>query len=177
MCNYDVRKTQCKKLLVSQTSRTYDSRAVTRFITDSLISCWYGTPWDYNGCTTSPGEGKIACGYFITTTLQDAGLGINRIKMAQCPSSELIRAVCSGIKTYSNRPIEYFVSEIKKSGEGLYIAGLDFHTGFIYYDGTEVYFIHSSYYGAKCVVKEKAMECAVLKNSKLRMTGKINFSK
>lgn len=176
-CNYASRKIRCKKLLTGlRTNRMYDTGTITRFITDSLLSCWYGTRWDYNGCTTIPGEGKIACGYFITTTLQDAGLTINRIKMAQCPSSQLIRSVCSGIRIYSNTSIEDFVNDIKKSGDGLYIAGLDFHTGFIYYDGHEVYFIHSSFYGTKCVVKEKAIECAVLKNSKLKMTGRINFN-
>ena len=28
---------------------------------DSLIPFWYGTPWDYNGISQKPGNGKIAC--------------------------------------------------------------------------------------------------------------------
>lgn len=73
--------------------------------------------------------------------------------------------------------MDHFLSEIKKSGYGLYIAGLDFHTGFIYNDGKEVYFSHSGYYGSKCVVKEKAIECVVLGNSQLKMIGTVNFEK
>ena len=178
-CDYGSRKEQCKKLLAAfnQAPSKNKSNRLTSFFTDSLLQCWYGTPWDFNGCTTAPQQGKIACGYFITTTLQDAGVAINRIKMAQCPSSKLIQTVCLEIKTYSNKPIEYFINEIKKSGYGLYLAGLDFHTCFIYNDGQDVYFIHASYYATKCVVKEKAIDCAVLQNSKLRITGKVNFNK
>src|SRR5688572_15466983 len=41
---------------------------------------WTGTPWDFNGVTRKPGEGKIACGYFITNTLTDLGFTLERIK-------------------------------------------------------------------------------------------------
>lgn len=46
---------------------------ISRIIIDSLMPCWYGTPWDFNGCTTEPGKGSIACGYFVSTVLRDAG--------------------------------------------------------------------------------------------------------
>ena len=176
-CDYEKRKLGCRKLLATynDSKKMSDGKQLQIYFADSLLPCWYGTPWDYNGMSLSPAKGNIACGYFITTTLMHAGLAVNRIKMAQCPSSELIRSVCTGIKIYSNKPVAELINQVKKDGMGLYIAGLDFHTGFIWYDGSEVYFIHASYYGSKCVVREKAAGCAVLTNSKLKMTGKVNF--
>jgi len=68
-----------------------------------------------------------------------------------------------------------FITHIKKSGFGLYIVGLDNHTGFVYNDGNEVFFIHSSYASPKCVVKEVAMQSSVLYYSKYRVVGKLKF--
>ena len=175
-CDYEKSKQRCKTLFTKYNQTKAGYLPLQVYFADSLLPCWYGTAWDYNGTTTEPANGKIACGYFITTTLQHAGVDINRVRMAQCPSSELIHSVCNDIKTYSNRPIEEVISNIKEKGEGLYIAGLDFHTGFIFYDGAEVYFIHASFYGKKCVVNEKAADCAVLRNSKYRVTGKVKFT-
>jgi hypothetical protein len=107
--------------------------------------------------------------------LQDIGVRINRIKLAQYPSSILIEKTCFNISRYSNKPIQHFVNEIKAKGSELYITGLDNHTGFIWNDGIDVYFIHSSYYFPKAVVKEKAIESISLKNSRFRMIGKIDF--
>jgi hypothetical protein len=137
--------------------------------------CWYGTNWDFNGTTRQPQKGSIACGYFVTTVLEDIGIKLNRIRLAQCASSILIEHTCSNISSYSNKPLQHFVSQIKAKGPGLYITGLDNHTGFIYNDGRGVYFIHSSYYTPKAVIKERAIESPVLGNSKLRMIGKVNF--
>ncbi|RYD70663.1 MAG: hypothetical protein EOP53_25020, partial [Sphingobacteriales bacterium] len=52
-------------------------------ISKKMPGYWDGTVWDFNGTTRKPGEGSIACGYFITTILEDIGLKISRIKMAQ----------------------------------------------------------------------------------------------
>lgn len=177
VCDYEQRKSRCKNLFTryNQSKNGKQLQELQLYFADSLLPCWYGTAWDYNGTATVPSNGKIACGYFITTTLQHAGLSINRIEMAQCPSSKLIRSVCTGIKIYSNKPVEELIGQVIQSGAGLYIAGLDYHTGFIWYDGKEVYFIHAGFYGRKCVIKEKAIDCTVLKNSKLKMTGKVNF--
>lgn len=176
-CDYEQRKAHCKNLFsrYNQSKEEKQLEELQVYFADSLLPCWYGTAWDYNGTATAPSTGKIACGYFITTTLQHAGLSINRVKMAQCPSSKLIRSVCRDIKMYSNKPVEALIAQVIQSGTGLYIAGLDYHTGFIWYDGEEVYFIHAGFYGRKCVIKEKAIDCTVLTNSKLKMTGKVNF--
>jgi hypothetical protein len=150
---------------------------IKSLIVDSLIPCWYGTAWDFNGTTEIPGTGKIACGYFVTTVIRDAGLPIERIKMAQCPSETMITALCYGytIKRFSNKPIDVFIDSIKGMGEGIYIIGLDYHTGFIYNDGKQVYFIHASYASSKCVLKEPAASSSILYHSKYKIIGKLKI--
>lgn len=175
--NYDIYKKNSKKILTlyNTNPNTLNELQLFKFISDSLLPCWYGTPWDFNGTTTQPQKGSIACGYFVTTVLQDIGLQINRNKLAKCPSSILIERTCSNISRYSNKSLEHFVNEIKSKGFGLYITGLDYHTGFIYNDGIDVYFIHSSYYLPKTVIRENAIESTALRNSKFRMVGKVKF--
>lgn len=175
--NYDFNKNYSKTLLglLKANHDSFNEQKLLKYAVDSLLPCWYGTKWDFNGTTTQPQKGAIACGYFVTTVLQDIGVRINRIKLAQCPSSVLIERTCSNISRYSNKPLQHFINEVKTKGPGLYITGLDNHTGFICNDGIDIYFIHSSYYSPKAVVKERAIESLPLKNSKFRMIGKINF--
>src|SRR2546429_7045322 len=42
---------------------------VTRSIYTEIFPSWYGTAWDFYGTTEVPQQGKIACGYFVTTVL------------------------------------------------------------------------------------------------------------
>ena len=42
-------------------------------ISHHLFSQWKKTAWDFNGTATKPGDGPIACGYFVTTLLRDIG--------------------------------------------------------------------------------------------------------
>ncbi|MEQ1676560.1 MAG: hypothetical protein ABL876_07660 [Chitinophagaceae bacterium] len=173
--DYEVQKKKCKELftqnknLASPESKT----RLTNFIADSLIPCWYGTPWDFNGTTQTPQTGNIACGYFVTTTLRDAGMQIDRVKLAQCASEQLVKSTCTDIQRFSNKSVESFVEAVKRSGYGLYIVGLDNHTGLILNDGKEVYFIHSGVLLPRCALKEKAIESRTLSNSKYRVVGRI----
>jgi hypothetical protein len=153
-----------------------NKKRLTHFIADSLLPCWYGTPWDFNGTTQTPQTGAIACGYFVTTTLRDAGMKIDRVKLAQCASEQLVKTTCTDLQRFSNRSLEDFVAAVKKNGFGLYITGLDNHTGFIYNDGREVYFIHSGVIAPRCALREKAIESVTLRNSKYRVVGRIVFN-
>jgi len=103
------------------------------------------------------------------------GIPLKRYKHAQMASEEMINAIClkNNISRYVNEDIPSFVEKIKAKGAGLYIAGLDFHTGFILNDGYEVYFVHSNYAGKKVVMSEIAVESGVLATSKKIVTGKI----
>lgn len=177
--DYTKQKQRCQELYaITKKERTPSSeKKFISFLMDSLVACWYGTPWDYNGITEAPGEGQIACGYYVTTTLRDAGMKINRVKLAQCVSQNLLWDLCKDFKKYSDKSLEYFVNDIEKTGYGLYIVGLDNHTGYIYHDGKDVWFIHSGVYPPKCALKEKAINSITLKNSRYRVFGRIVFDK
>ncbi len=148
----------------------------TKAVTESIIPNWIGTAWDFNGTSEIPKQGSIACGYFVTTILRDAGLNIARIKLAQCPSEQMIHSLVQAkyVHRFSNIVMGDFIRSIQQQGYGLYIVGLDNHTGFIYNDGTEIYFIHSTFVGTRNVQKEKAGLSWVLQKSKYKVLGKIS---
>jgi hypothetical protein len=151
-------------------------RVFVSSIAQNIFPSWYGTDWDFNGVTETPREGKIACGYFVTTVLRDAGLRLNRVSLAQQASENIIKSLtaASFIKRFHDAPIEKFVDEVKKSGPGLYVVGLDIHVGFILNSGEEVYFLHSSYVEPSEVIREKAVESPILRSSRYRVIGKIS---
>jgi len=178
-CDYSNNKQRCKQLYKEyrQDPTFPNDRKLILFLRDSLLPCWYGTPWGFYGTTEEPGKGSIACGYFVTTVLRDAGFSLQRIKLAQCPSEEMIKTICtrSSIHRYSDLSLSEFASETGKMGFGLYVVGLDNHTGFILNDGNEAYFIHSTFIKPTCVIKEKVNESKVLANSRYRVIGKVNL--
>jgi hypothetical protein len=151
----------------------------TELITTRIFPYWYGTKWDYYGTTEMPNEGSIACGYFVTTTLRDMGVPINRTKMAQCASEEMIRSLATkkNIHHLSNMGIFEFETRLKKFGNGLYVVGLDNHTGFLLLSAEGNYFIHSTGLYPYQVVKEKLTEAPLLIRSKYRVAGKISSDK
>ena len=72
---------------------------------NELFPYWYGTKWDFNGTTRVPGEGFIACGYFVTNTLTDMGFIIPRVKWAQSASEVFIKKLSCTVKRFSNVPV------------------------------------------------------------------------
>ncbi len=78
------------------------------------------------------------------------------------------------VQRFSNIAMDNFIQKIQHQGYGLYIVGLDNHTGFIYNDGSEIYFIHSTFAGTRNVQKEKAAASRVLQQSKYKVLGKIS---
>ncbi len=180
--NYD----SCKKriLLIKQQQRPGWStlapekkqRLFTKAVTETIVPAWIGTQWNFNGTTEMPQQGSIACGYFVTTILRDAGVTLARVKLAQCASEQMIRSLVQPkyIKHYSNVDIHIFTAAIAKDGYGLYIVGLDNHTGFIYNDGLAIYFIHSTFVGTRNVQQELAVNSSVLQQSRYKVLGKIS---
>jgi hypothetical protein len=159
------------KLTTAQKEKIFTTAAA-----ETIIPNWIGTPWDFNGISEKPQQGSIACGYFVTTVLRDAGLNLSRTKLAQCASEQMITSLVQSkyIQRFSNVPIEHFIQSVQKEGYGLYIVGLDNHTGFIYNDNKEIYFIHSTFVGTRNVQKEKAAASWVLRQSKYKVLGKIS---
>ena len=174
ICNYSLFKSKSQKLLEQYRSdpSLSNKEKFLYQVRDSLFKCWLGTPWDFNGTTEEPNNGNIACGYFVTTLLRDMGFKLNRTRLAQCASEEMIKNVCVKNTLYrsSNEPISKFIKKI--TDPGLYIVGLDFHTGFILNDGENKYFIHANYAGNKVVEKEIAVESTVLASSRYKVLAK-----
>ncbi|MEP7239059.1 MAG: hypothetical protein ABI685_14365 [Ferruginibacter sp.] len=169
-------KKQKQKPLWHSLSKTAKEKIFTSAVTETIVPAWIGTAWDFNGTSEIPQQGSIACGYFVTTVLRDAGLGIARVKLAQCASEQMITSLVQSkyISRFSNIAMEDFIQAIKTQGAGLYIAGLDNHTGFIYNDGKDIYFIHSTFIGSRNVQKENAAINPILKQSKYKVLGKIS---
>jgi hypothetical protein len=180
--NYD----SCKNIILTSKqkqkagwqhiSKPEKEKIFTRAVAETIIPGWIGTPWDFNGTTEKPQKGSIACGYFVTTVLRDAGLSLARIKLAQCASEQMIVSLVQPKYThrFSNVTMEVFMQSIKEQGYGLFIVGLDNHTGFIYNDGNEIYFIHSTFIGTRNVQKENAATSWILEKSKYKVLGKIS---
>jgi len=157
-------------------SKQEKEKIFTSAVAETIIPAWIGTAWDFNGTSEKPQQGNIACGYFVTTILRDAGLSLARIKLAQCASEQMITSLVQSkyIQRFSQVKIEDFIQSIKGQGYGLYIVGLDNHTGFIYNDGKEIHFIHSTFIGTRNVQKENAATNWILEKSKYKVLGKIS---
>lgn len=179
------RMTQRRKILSSQLDSS-DNIAVTNqarllminYLCDSLFPHWYMTPWDFNGMTMIPGQGQIACGYFVTNTLQQTGFRFDRIWLAQQASSILIRKFCAAntIKIITNHQTSKLISYLQTQPDGVYIIGLDVHTGYIVKSGDRLDMVHSSYWPQKCVAREPMASSAIILESTYYMIGSVTGS-
>jgi len=147
------------KALASNVSMDTLQAVFEASLLNRIIPFWEGTNWTFEGHTAKPQVGSIACGYFVSTTLQDAGLRVNRYKLAQqspineakslALQSELIEiqksSVAENIKAISQRV-----------PNGIHFIGFDqSHVGFLLKEMGELYLIHSNYVQAKGVEIEK----------------------
>lgn len=143
-------------------------------LNDSIFDYWMSTGWDFNGHTDTPRKGDIACGYFITTTLRDMGVPLQRYKLAQQTASVIIEKLCepNSIKRYATleKLDEYF---IKGAAEEIYILGLDYHVGFVVRKDSTSSFVHSDYIGRSGVKREKLHESLAIKASKSYVIGRL----
>ncbi len=179
--NYAAYTRKGLKLARDKKQLTDDSLAkvYTSIMVQQIIPYWYGTAWDFNGYTAKPGEGTVACGYFVSTTLQHSGIKLNRYKMAQKSSMDgalMLEPKDSLMIKYSTRD-EFLPVFRAKCRDGLYMVGLSFHVGFLYKTGKEVYFIHSSYLDPVSVVQEKAADSEALGQSKIFVVADITHNK
>jgi hypothetical protein len=149
------------------------AESFTNLIYQTYFQIWDGTPWAFYGTTRVPQKGSIACGYFVTTVLADMGVPIQRIEMAKTYSEKMIRTLVQteNIKKFTPFILKKFVEELKRKNNGVYLVGLDNHTGFIVVKNHEVYFIHSSVIYPGCVVREKALESVALQINSYTVLG------
>lgn len=149
-----------------------------RCLVDSIFEYWYETEWDFNGTTQEPRKGKIACGYFVTTTLKHLGLNIDRVHLAQQAASAIINEICdnSSIKVFTNAHYKNLNEYVSKYNGNIFIVGLDNHVGFIVREKNELYFVHASGISPYKVMKEKCDDASLLVYSKYHMVGHLNFA-
>ncbi|MFM1999334.1 MAG: hypothetical protein RL204_1281 [Bacteroidota bacterium] len=130
------------------------ARAIfTSELLNSIIPYWYGTEWDFDGYTAIPNEGKIACGYFVSTTLKDMGLNVNRYTLAQQTPENEAKSVSIDHKKVTHFTSENIYEELPKLRSGLYFVGLYNHVGYIYVHNEVAYFLHSNYIDNKVVIE------------------------
>jgi hypothetical protein len=141
-------------------------------LSHDVFPAWYETPWDFSGISNVPGEGKIACGYFVSTTLKHVGFNLNRYKTAQQAASVIIHEICG--KEYSKKynSERILVKELSAKPNGLYVVGLDYHVGFLVVENNQVYFVHSDFFNGK-VVREKASTSTAFISSQNYVLGRI----
>lgn len=135
-----------------------------RQLTKHIWPAWYGTDWDFNGISNTPGEGQIACGYFVSTTLKHVGFRLNRYRLAQQAASDICEALAPDMYRFSSlEALEKHVQS--QQGEQLYVLGLDYHVGFIQQKDSSYSFTHSSYYDPVQVTNEQFNASAALEYS------------
>jgi len=137
---YKKAKTEQEK----QETLTLAGRYLEEIVANDIVYYWYGTGFDKEGTTASPGSGRIACSYFVVTMLTEAGLIVDRIKLSQQSAESIVRTL-AGTENVTRcvNPDEVEVL-LKKKGVGLYFIGFNYHVGYLYYDGTDIYLIHAS---------------------------------
>lgn len=147
-------------------------------LNDSIFGYWMQTPWDFNGHTDTPRKGEIACGYFVTTTLRDMGVHLQRYKLAQQPASVITEKLCESgsMKRYASleKLNDYLAG---RSEREIYVLGLDYHVGFVVREGEDVYFVHSDYIGRTGVKREKLNDSQAIRASQSYVIGSLTANK
>lgn len=136
---------------------------------EDIWPAWYGTTWGFYGTTEVPREGEIACGYFVSTTLEDAGFDVERVKLAQQASSRIV-------KTFSDEDVTSWGDStgevLARLDPGLNLVGLDYHVGFLDVRDDDVYMCHSSVLEPVSVVCEPAGSAEAMQ-SRVHVTGPV----
>lgn len=153
----------------------HDARVILEHTLPAMMRCWLGTPWDFNGTAPKPGGGRIACGYFVATVLQDAGFQVNRYQLAQQPSGNILRSFLekNDCVLSVGQPYEPFADSLQSARPGIYLVGLDTHVAFLVVNSEGFRFIHSSGSQPWCVVDEGREQAGVLQRSNWRMLGNL----
>ena len=118
------------------------------YLETSAFPAWEGTTWNFYGTSTTPREGTIACGYYVTTVLEQAGFHLERVRLAQQASAYIVSTLARETRVDWIRPADNAaaVKEIhQRFGDGLFVIGFDFHVGFLRLDGKRAAFCHSSF--------------------------------
>ncbi|WP_299222613.1 hypothetical protein [uncultured Aquimarina sp.] len=167
--SYGLVKSQIKKAKLKLNNKELSIDSISNVFKHSLINriilFWEGTEWSFEGHTSIPRKGKIACGYFVSTTLKDTGINLNRYKLAQqSPVNEAKSlALNTPVIEIAESSIEQNILMINKSlKDGIHFIGFDAsHVGYILKESGHLYLIHSNYIDYKGVEIEKIEDSIV----------------
>jgi hypothetical protein len=150
-----------------------DARVIMELIMPEMMRCWVGTPYDFNGTGEKPGKDRIACGYYVSTLIRDAGFRVDRYKLAQQPSENIMRTFVSAdaCKLRVGEDYQKYVDWVEGLESGVYLIGLDTHVGFIVVGSEGMHFFHSSADRRIGVVEETRDNAWALRKSNWRMLG------
>ena len=148
-------------------NRFLDSVSVnfTERLLNDIVPYWYGTVWAFEGHTAKPNDGEIACGYFVSTTLRDMGLQLNRYDLAKKAGAHEAQSIAidqNNLSIYKNIDYTNQPSFLEDLSEGLYFVGLDNHVGYIYKKGLQTYFLHSNYVDGHVMIEYTQTSSAFL---------------
>lgn len=148
--------------------------ALTRLVSERILPAWSGTPWSFSGTAVAPGERPIACGYFVATALEHAGLRVERRSLARQAAEDIIVSLVppERIIRFRKASVGEFLAAVSAAGDGVYLVGLDYHIGFLLVRGGRVDFHHSSRVAGE-VVREPAIVSAALATSSYRVVGRL----
>lgn len=157
-----------ERLALKSDDTTALSLLFKQALVHQIIPFWEGTPWSFEGHTSIPQSGEIACGYFVSTTLKHVGLNINRYHLAQqspineAKSLAIKIAVKEFAETTTTRNIQAIQAYLK---EGIHFIGFDQnHVGFILKEKGALYLIHSNYFNGMGVSIEPIETSAVFQS-------------
>jgi hypothetical protein len=145
-------------------------RTVLLAITDTIFPAWMGTPWGLgpNSTATRPHQaGKVVgCSSFVTGVLMNAGLHLqNRARFAQTSSVLMQQALTPdrrALHRFPGMPFDVLTRRLLALGDGVYIVGLNIHTGFLVIKNGTVRVVHASYTPPNQVVDEALGESQVI---------------
>ncbi|MGZ3449431.1 MAG: hypothetical protein ACXVEF_07510 [Polyangiales bacterium] len=145
--------------------------ALRNGIVDTLFPAWMGTRWAFHGTTEQPhGAEGIACGYFVATILQHAGLKLeSRRRFGQSTALRIAKALVPAGPSHHrifSVPAAVLEQKMLSFGDGLYVIGLDVHVGFVSVRGSAVRVVHASYTGTRRVVDEPIVASEVIERSR-----------
>lgn len=153
----------------------HDARVLLETTLPEMMRCWLGTPWDFNGTAAKPGGGRIACGYFVSTVLMDAGFKVDRYQLARQPSGNILRSFLEKNDCHLtvDQPYDQFAASVAAAEPGIYLLGLDTHVGFLVVKAGDYRMLHSSGCDPWCVVDEDRDHAWALRKSSWRMIGNL----
>lgn len=149
--NYNSLKAQIRQKKTSQNSK----EDFENFLINQIIPHWYGTEWDFNGYTAIPRKGEIACGYFVSTTLEHLGIVINRYHLAQQAGLNEAKSLAIVDSNYFTvYGYETLEKRMQSMEDAIYFVGLDNHVGYLYKENGTLYFIHSNYIDDRVMIEK-----------------------